>query len=198
LIYRAVYFIPDNGSVGFTLKYTSLTLHALSRDEGGCLYCQVDESDRVDGGGEDEGQNGGGGEEEDEGEGGGGDMEEEEDTPMREIRVFVQDDQRMCSPPRTGRVMADSISPVLIFPSLRIVFAIRYISALPYSQTIMYGSPPHLTYTLQLSHADLMQSPNTAPTPHAQSNPFSKPSPDVPPFTPRSYPTVNPPHSLAV
>jgi hypothetical protein len=113
---RAVSFLPTSGLKGWTLDYTSLTLHALTPATGGAggegahLYCQVDESDRP--GGFDNGQTNGNGvgnghadgrmgngeedEDEDEEEGEEEEHGEDEYTPMREIRIFVDEGKRMC------------------------------------------------------------------------------------------------------
>lgn len=76
-------------SSGFTLSYPIITLHAISRDNahlGPCVYCQLDESDPaaapppvV------ERENDGHYHPED---------DVEEDTPMRELRIFVGEDDR--------------------------------------------------------------------------------------------------------
>ncbi|CED84175.1 Chloride ion current inducer protein [Phaffia rhodozyma] len=92
---EALSFIPSDSSTtktGFSLLYPVITLHAISRDaeQGSCVYCQIDESStasdsvpvpegikesekKVDDGHyhpEDEG---------------------EEDTPMRELRIYVDE-----------------------------------------------------------------------------------------------------------
>lgn len=98
----AVAFLPTSTSGeprgGFTLPYTSLTLHALTPASEGSpahIYCQVDESDAVRlpaGSGEEPlgGMNG-------HASGGGGDgygEPEEEYAEMREVRLYVEAEKR--------------------------------------------------------------------------------------------------------
>ncbi|KAK4687407.1 chloride channel, nucleotide-sensitive, 1A, partial [Tremellales sp. Uapishka_1] len=101
-----VSFQPTNQELkGFNLDFQSLTLHALTPaggEFGSHLYCQIDESaEEEEGHGQamegvvenGHGEENGDGEEEDEDEeeGQGGDF-----SPMRELRIFVQDSK--CEP----------------------------------------------------------------------------------------------------
>lgn len=104
----AVAFLPTSGESrgGFTLPYTSLTLHALTPASEGSpahIYCQVDESDAVRlpaGSGAENGQveeglvagmnghgHGSGGD-------GYGEPEDEEFAEMREVRLYVEAEKR--------------------------------------------------------------------------------------------------------